>query len=49
MLVVVGAIERGLHDLGAKIELGAGLAAAQRSFYQAGGEQERAAPRNVPA
>ena len=32
MLVVIGAIERGLHDLGAKIELGAGLAAAQRSF-----------------
>ena len=32
MLVVIGAIERGLHDLGAKVELGAGLAAAQRSF-----------------
>ena len=32
MLVVIGAVERGLHDLGAKIELGAGLAAAQRSF-----------------
>ena len=32
MLVVTGAIERGLHDLGAKIELGAGLAAAQRSL-----------------
>lgn len=32
MLVVIGAIERGLHDLGAKIDLGAGLAAAQRSF-----------------
>ena len=32
MLVVIGAIERGLHDLGAKIELGAGLTAAQRSF-----------------
>jgi len=32
MLIVIGAIERGLHDLGAKIELGAGLAAAQRSF-----------------
>jgi len=34
MLVVVGAIERGLYDLGAKIELGKGLAAAQRSFYE---------------
>jgi aspartate aminotransferase-like enzyme len=33
MLVVIGAVERGLHDLGAKIELGKGLAAAQRSFY----------------
>jgi len=32
MLVVIGAVERGLHDLGAKIELGKGLAAAQRSF-----------------
>jgi aspartate aminotransferase-like enzyme len=32
MLVVIGAIERGLHDLGAKIELGAGLAAAQRAL-----------------
>ena len=32
VLVVIGAIERGLHDLGAKIELGAGLAAAQQSF-----------------
>ncbi len=32
MLVVIGAVERGLHDLGAKVELGAGLAAAQRSF-----------------
>jgi len=32
MLVVIGAIERGLHDLGAKVQLGAGLAAAQRSF-----------------
>jgi aspartate aminotransferase-like enzyme len=35
MLVVIGAVERGLHDLGAKIELGKGLAAAQRSFYGA--------------
>ena len=34
MLVVIGAVERGLHDLGAKVELGAGLAAAQRSFAQ---------------
>jgi aspartate aminotransferase-like enzyme len=32
MLVVIGAVERGLHDLGAKVELGAGLSAAQRSF-----------------
>lgn len=36
MLVVIGAVERGLHDLGAKIELGAGLAAAQRSFAEKG-------------
>jgi aspartate aminotransferase-like enzyme len=36
MLVVIGAIERGLFDLGAKIELGAGLAAAQRSFSEKG-------------
>jgi aspartate aminotransferase-like enzyme len=34
VLVVIGAVERGLHDLGAKIELGAGLAAAQRSFAE---------------
>jgi aspartate aminotransferase-like enzyme len=32
MLVVIGAVERGLHDLGAKVQLGAGLAAAQQSF-----------------
>jgi aspartate aminotransferase-like enzyme len=32
MLVVIGAIERGLHDLGAKIPLGAGLAAAQKAL-----------------
>jgi len=32
MLVVIGAIERGLHDLGASIELGAGLAAAQKAL-----------------
>jgi aspartate aminotransferase-like enzyme len=37
MLVVIGAVERGLHDLGAKIELGAGLKAAQLSFTAAGG------------
>jgi aspartate aminotransferase-like enzyme len=34
MLVIIGAIERGLHDLGAKIQLGAGLTAAQQSFAQ---------------
>ena len=33
MLIVIGAIERGLKDLGATVELGRGLAAAQRSFY----------------
>ena len=32
MLVVIGAVERGVHDLGAKVQLGAGLAAAQHSF-----------------
>jgi aspartate aminotransferase-like enzyme len=32
MLVVVGAIERGLFDLGARIELGKGLAAAQAAM-----------------
>ena len=32
MLVVIGAVERGLHDLGARVQLGAGLAAAQQSF-----------------
>ena len=32
MLVVIGAVERGLHDLGAKVQPGAGLAAAQHSF-----------------
>ncbi|MFL5443074.1 MAG: pyridoxal-phosphate-dependent aminotransferase family protein, partial [Myxococcales bacterium] len=35
MLIVVGAIERGLHDLGARIELGKGLAAAQAAMAQA--------------
>ena len=34
MLIVIGAIERGLKDLGASIELGRGLAGAQRSFYE---------------
>jgi aspartate aminotransferase-like enzyme len=34
VLVVVGAVERGLHDLGAKLQLGAGLTAAQRSFTE---------------
>ena len=32
MLVVIGAVERGLHDLGARVQLGAGLTAAQLSF-----------------
>ncbi len=32
MLVVIGAVERGLHDLGAEVALGAGLTAAQLSF-----------------
>ena len=32
-----GAVERGLHDLGAKMQLGAGLTAAQKSF--AGGDR----------
>ena len=36
MLVVVGAVERGLKDLGAKVELGKGLAAAQTAMAQAG-------------
>jgi aspartate aminotransferase-like enzyme len=35
MLVVVGAIERGLQDLGAKVQLGAGLAAAQAAMAAA--------------
>jgi aspartate aminotransferase-like enzyme len=35
MLVVVGAIERGLSDLGAKVQLGAGLAAAQKAMAEA--------------
>jgi hypothetical protein len=37
MLVVVGAIERGLFDLGAKIQLGKGLAAAQLAMAHAAG------------
>ena len=36
MLVVVGAVERGLKDLGAKVQLGAGLAAAQAAMAEAG-------------
>ena len=36
MLVVVGAIERGLKDLGHPVALGAGLRAAQQSFYGEG-------------
>jgi aspartate aminotransferase-like enzyme len=39
MLVVVGAVERGLKDLGAKIRLGAGLAAAQQAMAAAATEQ----------
>ncbi|HWE25522.1 MAG TPA: alanine--glyoxylate aminotransferase family protein [Myxococcales bacterium] len=35
MLVVVGAVERGLSDLGAKVDLGVGLAAAQKAMAQA--------------
>jgi aspartate aminotransferase-like enzyme len=35
MLVVVGAIERGLSDLGARVPLGAGLAAAQKAMAEA--------------
>ena len=35
MLVVVGAIERGLSDLGSKVQLGAGLAAAQKAMAEA--------------
>jgi hypothetical protein len=33
---VVGAVERGLKDLGAQIQLGAGLAAAQQAMHAAG-------------
>lgn len=32
VLVAIGALERGLHDLGYKFEIGAGLAAAQKYF-----------------
>jgi aspartate aminotransferase-like enzyme len=39
MLVVVGAVERGLKDLGAKIQLGAGLAAAQQAMSAAAQER----------
>src|SRR5206468_6609106 len=41
MLVVIGAVERRLHDLGAEVQLVAGLTAAQRSFYQAASDQPR--------
>jgi aspartate aminotransferase-like enzyme len=34
MLVVVGAVERGLMDLGAKVQLGKGLAAAQSAMAE---------------
>ena len=34
MLVVVGAVERGLTDLGAKVQLGKGLAAAQSAMAE---------------
>jgi aspartate aminotransferase-like enzyme len=34
MLVVVGAVERGLKDLGAKVPLGKGLAAAQSAMAE---------------
>jgi len=34
MLVVVGAVERGLKDLGAKVQLGKGLAAAQAAMAE---------------
>ena len=34
MLVVVGAVERGLKDLGAKVQLGKGLAAAQSAMAE---------------
>ena len=37
MLIVVGAVERGLKDLGAKVQLGAGLAAAQAAMAEAAG------------
>ena len=36
ILIVVGAVERGLKDLGAKVQLGAGLAAAQAAMAEAG-------------
>jgi aspartate aminotransferase-like enzyme len=37
VLIVVGAIERGLSDLGARIQLGSGLSAAQKAMAQASG------------
>jgi aspartate aminotransferase-like enzyme len=41
MLVVVGAVERGLKDLGAKVQLGAGLAAAQSAMAEAVAPEQR--------
>ena len=41
MLVVVGAVERGLKDLGAKVQLGKGLTAAQSAMAEAAGAAAR--------
>ena len=41
MLVVVGAVERGLKDLGASVQLGKGLAAAQSAMAEASVPQPR--------
>jgi len=41
MLVVVGAVERGLKDLGAKVQLGKGLAAAQSAMAEASAPDPR--------
>ncbi|HYV67939.1 MAG TPA: alanine--glyoxylate aminotransferase family protein [Myxococcales bacterium] len=38
MLVVVGAVERGLKDMGAQVQLGKGLAAAQAAMAEASSE-----------
>src|SRR5205085_8185267 len=35
VLVVIGAIERGLADLGARVQFGAGLSAAQKAMAEA--------------